>query len=140
MTDQLELDWSTAEVSDATLSVALSAKPPKEWRGAFQRTVTLLSAGNWEVTLDAKRKSVQITAVRPGDEERVRHLLEAAVLQANATLVSEEELYGGEPEQDEEGEDSGEDEDDAAEPSPDEELTGRFRGFAEESGDDEVGR
>ncbi len=32
MTEKPALDWSTAEVSDAKLTVGLSAKPRKEWR------------------------------------------------------------------------------------------------------------
>jgi hypothetical protein len=132
MTEQLELDWSAAEVSDAKLTVGLSTKAPKEWRAAFERTAALLSAGKWEVTLNAKQKSVQIAAVRPGDEERVRQLLEGAVLQANATLVSEEELYDTPTVDDD---DEPEDDVDASEPSLDEEQTGRFRKFAEVPGE-----
>jgi hypothetical protein len=102
--EQVQLDWSTAEVSDGRLNVGLSDKPPKEWRNAFERTVTLLGARKWDVTLDTKKGSVQVASVQGGDEERVRQLLEGAALEANATLVSEQELFDGEPVDDDEQE------------------------------------
>lgn len=36
MTEQVKLDWSTAEVSDGELTVGLNAKPPKQWQEAFE--------------------------------------------------------------------------------------------------------
>jgi hypothetical protein len=128
MTEQLKLEWSTAEVSDGKLTVGLTAKPPKEWRDTFERTAALLGAGNWEVTLRPKKGSVQIASVQPGDEERVRQFVEGVVLEANGTLVSEHELYQSETADDNDQEPDPE----ASEPSPDEELTGRFRAFADE--------
>src|ERR1700689_4840523 len=91
MTEQLKLEWSTAEVSDGKLTVGLTAKPPKQWRDTFERTAALLGAGNWEVTLKPKKGLVEIASVLPGDEERVRQFVEGAVLEANTTLVSEDE-------------------------------------------------
>ena len=88
MTEPLTLDWSTAEVSDGELTVALTAKPPKHWRDAFERTAALLGAGNWDVSIRPKKGLVQIASVRPGDEERVRQFVEGAVLEANTTLVT----------------------------------------------------
>jgi hypothetical protein len=130
MTEQLKLDWSTAEVSDGELTVGLSGKPPKKWRDAFERTAALLGAGNWEVTVRPKKGSVQIASVRPGDEERVRQFVEGAVLEANTTVASEQELYESQPADDGEPEPDS----DTPESSPDEELTGRFREFAEKRG------
>jgi hypothetical protein len=124
--EPLKLDWSTAEVSDGKLTVALSGKPPKEWRDMFERTAALLG-GNWEVGLNSKKGSVQITSVRPGDEERVRQLAEGVVLEANTTLVSEQELFGNGPAEDEDDGQPAEPE--ASEPSDDQQLTDRFREF-----------
>jgi hypothetical protein len=120
MTEQVQLDWATAEVSDGELTVRLTAKPPKQWRAAFERTAALLGAGNWEVTLKPKKALVQIASVRPGDEERVRQFAEGAVLEANTTLDNESE---------------GDDDDQESvtnvpEPSSDAQLTDRFRAFA----------
>ena len=66
--EQLNLDWSTADVSDGKLTVALSRKPPKKWRDTFERTAALLS-GNWDVSLNPKKGLVQIASVQPGDEQ-----------------------------------------------------------------------
>jgi hypothetical protein len=132
--EQLNLDWSTAEVSDGKLTVALSGKPPKKWRDAFERTAALLG-GNWDASLNAKKGSVQITSVQPGDEERVRQFAEGVVLEANTTLVSEQELFDTAPAADD---DEQQPEPDAPEPSRDQRVTDRFREFAQEhaSGDD----
>ena len=126
--EQLQLDWSTADVSDGKLTVGLSAKPQKEWRAVFETTATLLGAGTWEVSLNSKKASVQVASVRAGDEDRVRQFLEGAVLEANSKFVSEQELFDSMPvDEDEQEEDS-----DGPEPAGDEELTGRFREFAEQ--------
>jgi hypothetical protein len=125
MTEQLKLDWSTAEVSDGELTVRLSAKPPKRWRDAFGRTAALLGAGNWEVTLRPKKGLMQIASVRPGDEERVRQFVEGAVLEANTTLAGEDERQTADA-------DEAEPESDQPEPSRDEQLTRQFRAFAGE--------
>jgi hypothetical protein len=133
--EPLKLDWSSAEVSDGQLTVALSGKPPKKWRDTFERTAALLS-GNWDVNLNTKKGTVQIASVQPGDEERVRQFAEGVVLEANTTLASEQELFGNAPAEDEN--DDQQAEPDATDPSGDEQLTGRFREFAQEqgSGDD----
>jgi hypothetical protein len=129
--EPLQLDWSTAEVSDGTLTVALSAKPPKDWRETFERTAVLLSSDRWAVTLNSKKGSVQVAAVETGDEDRVRQFLEGAVLEANSTLVSEDELFDNQRADDEE------DEPDEPARSPDEEQTGRFREYGREPQDDD---
>ncbi len=119
----LALDWSTAEVHDGTLAVAFSDKAPREWREAFARATTLLSHGTWEVN-ELKAHSLRIAPVHLGEEERVKHFLDSAMLEANATIMSEDELFDPEPTE--------EDKTDGASggPSPDEELTARFRAFA----------
>lgn len=115
----LQLDWSTAEVSDGKLTVGFSDRTPKKWREAFSKAVALLSHDTWEVS-ELKQQSVRLGPIRLGEEERVRHFLESAVLEANAALVSEEELFA---------DDHDDDEEDAG-PTADEELTAHFRAFA----------
>jgi hypothetical protein len=135
--EQLKLDWSTAEVSDGKLTVALSGKPPKKWRDAFERTAALLS-GHWDASLNSKKGSVQIVSVQPGDEERVRQFAEGVVLEANTTLVSEQELFDTASAADDDDDDEQQPEPDAPEPSRDERVTDRFREFAQKpaNGDD----
>lgn len=128
--DVLSLDWSSAEVHDGKLVVALDSKPPKEWKDAFARTTRLLNRGTWdEVTL--KKGRVSLASIVPGEEERARHFLESVVLEANSAIES--------PEQDDEG--SGEaadraEQDDEDEDPQDREMTEHVRSFAERSGGD----
>jgi hypothetical protein len=120
MAEKVELDWSGADVTDGTLVVALSSRPPKKWRDAFERATTLLSHGNWNTRLNQRNASVRLDPVTPGSEERVRQFLEGALLEANRVIVSEDELFGS----------NGESESDEPETSQDDEMTQRFRAFA----------
>lgn len=119
----IQLVWSDAEVSDGTLTVPFTEKAPPQWREAFVRAATLLGHGNWELGA-VKQGRVRVSPVRSGDEERVKHFLESAVLEANSVLAGEEELFDSEPA------DDAEDREEAAEPSADEQLTAKFRAFA----------
>ncbi len=125
----IKLEWTGAEVKDATLTVALEGKQPKGWKQSFERTVKLLGDGDWgEVRLG--KGTVQVSDVTPGTEDKLRHHLEAIVTQANAANEKSSD------------EDRDKEADDAKEPEgPDAEMTGRFREFAEDDGaedDDEA--
>jgi hypothetical protein len=121
MSEKVQLDWSSAQVSDGTLVVELSATPPKKWREAFVRATTLLSHGNWSTRLNKRNGAVRLDPVELGEEERIRQFLEGALLEANRTILAEAELF----------DDSGDHGDgDDPETSPDAELTQRFRAFA----------
>src|ERR1700722_393391 len=93
MTETLKLVWASAEGSDGKLTVGFSDKPPKRWRDSFDRTMALLSHGDWKAALNSRKASVEVASVHLGDEERVRRLLEGAVLEANVTLVGEDALF-----------------------------------------------
>jgi hypothetical protein len=121
--EKLELNWSSAQVSDGKLTVAFNEKPPKKWRDSFDRTMALLGHGNWKAALNPRKASVEIASVHPGDEERVRRLLEGAVLEANVTLIGEDAVF-------DDGYIGDDDHDNDAPPSPDSEMTTRFRAFA----------
>lgn len=120
MSDRVELDWSSAEVTDGTLVVALSRKAPKKWREGFERAAALLSHGQWHTRLSQKPPAIKLDPVRVGEEERVRQFLEGALLEANRAIVAEGELF--EPER-------GDNEGDDSEPQADAQLTQRFRSF-----------
>jgi hypothetical protein len=115
MPDPVSLSWSTAEVENAKLTVALEGEVPKGWKQSFERTVQLLGSGEWgEIQL--KKGKVEVKDVAPGNEDKLRFHLEAIVTQANADTEPDEP----DPESDE---------DDEAEQGPDAEMTGRFRSF-----------
>jgi hypothetical protein len=129
-TDVLSLDWSSAEVHDGKLVVALDSKPPKEWKEAFARATRLLNRGTWdEVTL--KKGRVSLASIVPGEEDRARHFLESVVLEANSAIEPTDQ------EDDRTGEDAdrAEQQDEHEDPQ-DREMTERLRSFAEPSGGD----
>jgi hypothetical protein len=110
----MNLDWASAEVKDARLTVALKGDAPEGWSESFARTVTLLGDGEWGA-VELKKGSVRVSDVAPGSEDKLRHHLEAIVAQANAAHEedrSDEDVDGPE--------------------GPDAEMTARFKAFADE--------
>jgi hypothetical protein len=125
VSEEIRLDWSSAEVQDGRLVIALEGKPEKAWKEAFARTTRLLNRGKWdEVTV--KRGSVVLQPITPGEEDRVRHFLESVVFQANSATATTQE--GDDPPSDE-AESAGDEE--AREDSEDQQMTERLRSFAE---------
>lgn len=111
-----KLNWSSAEVKDAELAVALDGDLPKGWKQSFMTTVRLLGEGEWgEVTL--KKGTVHVHDVEPGTEDKLRHHLESVVEQANSSHPAEE--------------DESEAADSTAGNGPDAEMTDEFRSFAD---------
>jgi hypothetical protein len=128
------LDWATAEVADAKLTVRLEGDLPSGWDETFETVVKLLhrSSGDWD-QIKLKKHAVRVTGVRAGDEEKLRHHLESIVQQANADHHVDEASRDGSAEEDDEAS-ADHDRDDG----PDAELTERFRSFADRaSGGDE---
>ncbi|MBV9804840.1 MAG: hypothetical protein JO130_16690 [Solirubrobacterales bacterium] len=115
----VKLEWASAEVEDARLTVTLKGEVPKGWKQSFERTVQLLGDGEWgAVTL--KKQTVQVSDVSQGSEDKLRHHLESIVAQANADQEPRERDAGAD------GDGDGEEPE-----GPDAEMTGRFRAFAE---------
>jgi hypothetical protein len=114
------IDWSTAEVSDGKLVVAVEGELPKGYGRSFAATAHLIGQGD---LADAKLKKGTVrVAVSEGDEEKLRHFLESVIQQANA----DHELT-----EDEDGED--EDVDEELFGGPDQEMTERFRAFGKDA-------
>ena len=79
----MSIDWSTAQVSDGKLTVGLKGDCPRGWKDRFKRTARLLGKGDWdEVRL--KKEEIRVGGVVPGTEDKLRHLLESIVEEANA--------------------------------------------------------
>ena len=110
------IEWDTASVSDGRLSVELSKPRPKGWNEQLESVLAQLARPGhaWGEISVGKRK-VHVDDVTPGTEEDLRHLLESAVLQANAAAGATEE--------------PDEDQDDGAS-GPDDEMAATFRSFA----------
>ena len=129
MSEEVKLDWSAAEVQDGKLAIALRGKPPKAWKGAFQRAAHLLNRGKWEeVTL--KKGKIFLQPITPGDEDRVRHFLESVVLQANSAIKTTDESNAERSD-----ETDGATEEEAATDPKDREITEHLRSFAETDAD-----
>ena len=107
-------------MQDGVLTVQVAGDRPKGWKATFGRTVTLLGGGSWG-TVSLKGAKIRVTGVPEGSEDELRHFLEAAVQQANATHVEPEE------DADDGSEDSETDEDDGDD--VDARMTSRFRDF-----------
>ena len=84
MSEEVKLDWSSAEVQDGTLTVALEGKLEKGWKNAFARTTALLNGGAWD-EVKLKKGKVLVGAISPGDEDRVRQFLEGWFCRPTAT-------------------------------------------------------
>lgn len=125
--EQTQLDWSAAEVHDGGLTVPLDGDPPKEWIARFKATVHLLNQGSWE-KVELKKGGIRVKTIAVGDEDRVRHFLESAVLQANSVAAPEE----SDTDADDDVKDSGDA--GSAQEGPDVEMTERFRAFASSAG------
>jgi hypothetical protein len=112
MAGELEIDWSSAEVSDGELTVALSGKATAGWTDAMEHTLARLGrpGGGWGEIAVGKKK-LKVEAVSPGAESDLRHLLESAALQANTSAPPEPDA------------------DDAPRSDADEEMTRTFRAF-----------
>jgi hypothetical protein len=124
---RVRLDWSTANVEHGELTVDLEGEIPSGWKGSFETTAKLLASNSeWgAVSVSEKGRTVSVSDVTEGVEERLHALLEGAVEQANANHPPSE------PDADEDDhEDDGEDDagDDAG---PDSDMTERFRSFGD---------
>ena len=107
-----EIDWATAEVADGKLTVAIEGEPSKQWAERVEAIIERLQPSG-PMSVKATAKAIAVKGVVPGSETEVRHLLESAVLQANADFA---------PEEDEDDEDAASEEDAA--------MTEAFREFA----------
>lgn len=114
-----EIDWGSATIEDATLSVKLTGDAPKEWRESFDPVLALLGRNHSQWGEIALRKSeIKVTEVQQDAAPDLRHFLESIVQQVNSDL---------EPEEDEPAQTH-----DDPRPAADQALATTFREFAEE--------
>ena len=118
-----EIDWTTASVQDATLTVDIAGEPGKEWCSRLQEIIERLDRPHsaWG-EVEVKRSSLRAGDLTAGCEPDLRHLLESAVLQVNSEFAPD-------PEDDASGND--------ARTELDREMTAAFRAFAGEGENDE---
>jgi hypothetical protein len=116
--DEVTIDWGQASVDDGRLTVPLAGTPPAGFKSALAHVVERLERGGsgWGAIKVGKGR-LRVDDVTAGSEADLRHFLEAAVLQANADVRSEDE-------DDDEADASGE------RSEGDQTMTDAFRGFA----------
>jgi hypothetical protein len=116
-----EIDWTTAAVRDGRLAVEITGEPGGEWSARVRELAERLDrpGSDWG-EIAVKKSKLRVKDVAEGAEGDLRHLLESAVLQANAEFA---------PDDVEDGDDDDGSEQDRA-------MTAAFRAFAE-AGDDE---
>jgi hypothetical protein len=121
----VQIDWGSASVDDGKLTVPLEGEPSKEWAERVERVLDRLhSHGSGWGEIKVGKQKLTVSDVAGGSESDLRHLLESAVLQANADLAPDDD--DDSPEADERSE-------------ADQQMTDAFRAFAPpgESGDDD---
>jgi hypothetical protein len=112
------IDWASAEVEDAVLTVPVAGEPPEGWAERVERTVARLTdhgGAPWEA-IEITQERIEVAGVQPGTEGDVRHVLDAAVTQAGADLALKE--------------DAGDD--DGSGSQADRDMTDEFRSFADD--------
>jgi hypothetical protein len=84
------IDWASAEVKGGELTVALAGEPNAQWAERAQAILERLDRpGSAWGTAKVTEATVTVEAVSAGAEEDLRHLLDAAVQQANADYAPE---------------------------------------------------
>jgi hypothetical protein len=121
--DAARLNWTTAEVTDAKLTVELDGELPSGWKKHFETTVKLLGGSSEWGKVEVKKRKIRVEHVTAGSEKKLRHYLEGVVEQANTALASADPDSDGSEERGEDADAGG----------PDAEMAQRFRSFAEES-------
>ncbi|HXP37670.1 MAG TPA: hypothetical protein VN817_07875 [Solirubrobacteraceae bacterium] len=94
-----EIDWSSAEVHEGNVVVALTGKSSKAWSDSFDGVLRLLGhgTGEWgEIAHD--KKAITVQRLQPKAERRLRHFLEAVVVQVNAELAEPASESDSQPE------------------------------------------
>jgi hypothetical protein len=114
-----EIDWTTASVEDARLTVEITGDPGEKWLRRLQEVLERLDrSGTAWGEIEVTKATLRVPSVTDGAESDLRHLLESAVLQTNAEFEPDDEA----------------DEDEAGGASDEDRgMTDRFRAF---SGDD----
>jgi hypothetical protein len=88
-----QIDWASAEVSDGELTVGIVGNVPKGWVARLKALLERLGqtgSERWGPIKVAKGR-ITVGELAEGAEADLRHLLESAILQANADLAPEEE-------------------------------------------------
>jgi len=83
------MDWGGARVSDGTLTVELAPPPGRALAQRLRRALAMLDpgGGDWQ-SVQLRRATVTVGGLREGGEERLRALLDAALVEASGDLAA----------------------------------------------------
>ncbi len=121
----LRIAWASAEVHGGRLTVPLEGKAAKGLAKRFDSVRALIEpkAGGWG-EIELRKGTIEASAVRPGAEQELRHLLDSVITQINSDLG--QSIDGGASEQ------AGATSEDAQE-AADVQMSERFRAFAQDT-------
>jgi hypothetical protein len=124
------LDWSTARVRDAKLTVEIDGEFPSGWKRTFAAVARLLDRGEWEDVV-IKKHQLRVGGVTPGGEEKLQHFLESVIQQTNTDHGVADAASHDRDQSDDDEEHGAE----ADEGSSDVQMTEQFREFADTASD-----
>jgi hypothetical protein len=116
-----QINWTSAEVSDGELTVGIAGDVPKGWVSRLKALLERLGqtgSESWGPVKVAKGR-ITVEDLQDGAEPDLRHLLESAILQANADVTPHDDGDGA----------SGQE---SPERARDGRMTAAFRAFAPE--------
>jgi hypothetical protein len=89
--EQRNIDWGSAEIEEATLTVDLTGASSKAWKQRFESVLALLETPHrhWGA-VHLRKRGIQVSEVQQGTETELRHFLESIVLQVNSELPQSE--------------------------------------------------
>jgi hypothetical protein len=129
---EVKLNWSTAKVEDSKLTVDAEGEVPSGWKDSFDSVARLLGGSSDWGEVSFKKKTVRVSDVTAGNEEKLRHFLESVVAQANADHAPDDAPDDSEREESDEDADEDQEEPSAEDDSgTDSEMSDRFRSFAD---------
>jgi hypothetical protein len=123
------VDWETAEVNRAKLQVELRGELPSSWKKSFRTTARILGRSQEWGEVELKQRTVSVSRLTPGSEEKLRHFIESVVEQANAATEPPDDGTDADEQVASNGDEAG----------PDERMTQRFRAFSSQANDGEPG-
>jgi hypothetical protein len=90
--EQRNIDWGSAGIEEARLTVELTGASSKAWKQRFLSVLALLETphSRWGA-VQLNKSGIRVAEVQQGTETELRHFLESIVLQVNSELPQPED-------------------------------------------------
>ncbi|MFZ1925195.1 MAG: hypothetical protein WAU42_03530 [Solirubrobacteraceae bacterium] len=121
--EQRNIDWGSAQIEQAALTVDLTGASSKAWKQRFESVLALLETphSRWGA-MHLNKSGIQVAEVQQGAETELRHFLESIVLQVNSELPQPKEAQREAEEQTHADQEA----------QADRQMTAAFRAFADD--------